>query len=73
MGQCKRGVKPLKVWSIELFPGANPLYVKSLKDVAEMLVEEAPDVDYEVGDKITIEFRAMSRREFDDLPEWDGP
>lgn len=29
----------MKVWAIELFPGANPLYVKSLKEAAEILGE----------------------------------
>lgn len=69
----KRGVKLVKVWAIELFPGASLLYVKSLKEAAEMLVEEASDMDYEVGVEITITVREMSQEEFDSLPEWDGP
>ena len=65
----------MKVWAIELFPGASLLYVKSLKEAAEMLVEEASDMDYEVGDEIEIKItvREMSQAEFDSLPEWDGP
>jgi hypothetical protein len=63
----------VKVWAIELFPGASLLYVKSLKEAAEMLVEEASDMDYEVGVEITITVREMSQEEFDNLPEWDGP
>lgn len=63
----------MKVWAIELFPGASLLYVKSLKEAAEMLVEEASDMDYEVGVEITITVREMSQEEFDNLPEWDGP
>jgi hypothetical protein len=71
----KRGVKLVKVWAIELFPGASLLYVKSLKEAAEMLVEEASDMDYEVGDEIEIKItvREMSQEEYDSLPEWDGP
>jgi len=69
----KRGVKLVKVWAIELFPGASLLYVKSLKEAAEMLVEEASDMDYEVGDEIEITVREMSQEEYDSLPEWDGP
>ena len=67
----------MKVWAIELFPGASRLYVKSLKEAAEMLVEEASDMDYEVGDEIEIEIkitvREMTQEEYDSLPEWDGP
>jgi len=65
----------VKVWAIELFPDANVLYVKSLKEAAEMLVEEASDMDYEVGDEIEIKItvREMSQEEYDSLPEWDGP
>lgn len=65
----------MKVWAIELFPGASLLYVKSLKEAAEMLVEEASDMDYEVGDEIEIKItvREMSQEEYDSLPEWDGP
>jgi len=68
-------VKPVKVWAIELFPGASRLYVKSLKEAAEMLVEEASDMDYEVGDEIEIKItvREMTQEEYDSLPEWDGP
>ena len=71
----EEGVKPVKVWAIELFPGASLLYVKSLKEAAEMLVEEASDMDYEVGDEIEIKItvREMSQEEYDSLPEWDGP
>lgn len=65
----------VRVWAIELFPGASLLYVKSLKEAAEMLVEEASDMDYEVGDEIEIKItvREMSQEEYDSLPEWDGP
>ena len=65
----------MKVWAIELSPGASLLYVKSLKEAAEMLVEEASDMDYEVGDEIEIKItvREMSQEEYDSLPEWDGP
>jgi hypothetical protein len=68
-------VKLVKVWAIELFPGASLLYVKSLKEAAEMLVEEASDMDYEVGDEIEIKItvREMTQEEYDSLPEWDGP
>ena len=40
-----------------------------------MLVEEASDMDYEVGDEIEIKItvREMSQEEYDSLPEWDGP
>jgi len=69
----EEGVKPVKVWAIELFPGASLLYVKSLKEAAEMLVEEASDMDYEVGDEIKFTVREISQAEFDSLPEWDGP
>ena len=69
----EEGVKPVKVWAIELFPGASLLYVKSLKEAAEMLVEEASDMDYEVGDEIRITVREMTQEEYDSLPEWDGP
>lgn len=63
----------MKVWAIELFPGANPLYVKSLKEAAEILgIEEASD-NHEVGEEIRITIREMSREEYDSLPEWDGP
>ena len=63
----------MKVWAIELFPGASLLYVKSLQEAAEMLVEEASDMDYEDGIEITITVREMTQAEFDNLPEWDGP
>jgi len=71
----RRGVDVVRVWAIELFPGASLLYVKSLKEAAEMLVEEASDMDYEVGDEIEIKItvREMSQEEYDSLPEWDGP
>lgn len=63
----------MKVWAIELFPGANPLYVKSLKEAAEILgIEEASD-NHEVGEEIRITIREMSQEEYDSLPEWDGP
>ncbi len=65
----------MKVWAIELFPGASLLYVKSLQEAAEMLVEEASAMDYEDGDEteIKITVREMSQEEYDSLPEWDGP
>ena len=65
----------VKVWAIELFPGASTLCVKSLKEAAEMLVDETLGDCYEVGDeiKIKITVREMSQEEFDSLPEWDGP
>ena len=63
----------MKVWAIELFPGASLLYVKSLKEAAEMLVEEASDMDYEDEIEIKITVREMSQGEYDSLPEWDGP
>lgn len=65
----------VKVWAIELFPGANPLYVKSLQEAAEMLVEQTLGDCYEVGDEIEIKItvREMSEEEYDNLPEWDGP
>lgn len=66
-------MKNIKVWAIELFPDANVLYVKSLQEAAEMLVEEASDMDYEDGIEITITVREMSQGEYDSLPEWDGP
>ncbi len=66
-------MKNIKVWAIELFPGASPLYVKSIKNVAEMLVEETSDDCYEVGEEIRITVREMSQEEYDNLPEWDGP
>ena len=68
-------MKNIKVWAIELFPGASLLYVKSLKEAAEMLVEQTLGDCYEVGDEIEIKItvREMSREEFDSLPEWDGP
>ena len=71
----EEGVKPVKVWAIELFPGASRLYVKSLKEAAEMLVDETLGDCYEVGDeiKIKITVREMSQEEYDSLPEWDGP
>ena len=71
----KRGVKLVKVWAIELFPDANVLYVKSLQEAAEMLVDETLGDCYEVGDeiKIKITVREMSQEEYDSLPEWDGP
>ena len=63
----------MKVWAIELFPGASLLYVKSLQEAAEMLVDEADDDNYEDGDTIEIKVREMSQEEYDNLPEWDGP
>lgn len=63
----------VKVWAIELFRGANPLCVESLKEAAEILgIEEASD-NYEVGEEIRITIREMSQEEYDSLPEWDGP
>ena len=74
-GEGEEGVDMVKVWAIELFPGASLLYVKSLKEAAEMLVEEASDMDYEVGDEIEIKItvREMSEEVYANLPEWDGP
>ena len=71
----RRGVDVVRVWAIELFPGASLLYVKSLQEAAEMLVEEASDMDYEVGDEIEIKItvREMSEEVYANLPEWDGP
>ena len=63
----------MKVWAIELFPDASLLYVKSLQEAAEMLVEQTLDDCYEVGDEIRITVREMSQEEYDNLPEWDGP
>lgn len=63
----------VKVWAIELFRGANPLCVESLKEAAEILgIEEASD-NHEVGEEIRITIREMSQEEYDSLPEWDGP
>lgn len=63
----------MKVWAIELFWGANPLYVKSLKEAVEILgIEEASD-NYEVDEEIRITVREMTQEEYDSLPEWDGP
>jgi len=68
-------MKNIKVWAIELFPDANVLYVKSLKEAAEMLVAQTLGDCYEVGDEIEIKItvREMSEEEYDSLPEWDGP
>lgn len=69
-------MKNIKVWAIELFPGASLLCVQSLIEVAEMLAAEAEETlidDYEAGDGITIKVREMTQGEFDNLPEWDGP
>ena len=63
----------VKVWAIELFPGANLLYVRNLEEVAAMLVEEADDDNYEDGDTIEIKVREMTQEKYDNLPEWDGP
>ena len=65
----------MKVWAIELSPGASLLYVKSLQEAAEMLVDETLGDCYEVGDEIEIKItvREMSQEEYDSLPEWDGP
>ena len=66
----------VKVWEIELFPDANPLYVRNLEEVATMLAveaEETSDDCYEVGDEIKIKRCEMTQEEFDNLPEWDGP
>jgi len=68
-------MKNIKVWAIELFPDANVLYVKSLKEAAEILgIEEASD-NHEVGEEIEIKItvREMTQEEYDSLPEWDGP
>ena len=68
-------MKNIKVWAIELFPDANVLYVKSLKEAAERLgIEEASD-NHEVGEEIEIKItvREMTQEEYDNLPEWDGP
>ena len=69
----KRGVKLVKVWAIELFPGASLLYVESLREATEMLLDITSDDDYEISDKIKFTVREMSQEEFDSLPEWDGP
>lgn len=68
-------MKNIKVWAIELFPDANVLYVKSLQEAAEMLVEQTLGDCYEVGDEIEIKItvREMTQEEYDSLPEWDGP
>jgi len=63
----------VKVWAIELFPGASLLYVKTLHEVTEMMLNETSDDDYEVGDEIKVTVCEMSQAEFDSLPEWDGP
>ena len=63
----------VKVWAIELFPGASLLYVKSLKEATEMLLDITSDDDYEISDKIKFTVREMSQEEYDSLPEWDGP
>ena len=65
----------MKVWAIELFLDANPLHVKSLKEAAEMLVDQTLGDCYEVGDEIEIKItvREMTQEEYDSLPEWDGP
>ena len=65
----------VKVWAIELFRGANPLCVESLKEAAEILgIEEASD-NHEVGEEIEIKItvREMSEEVYANLPEWDGP
>jgi len=71
----RRGVDVVRVWAIELFPDANVLYVKSLQEAAEMLVEQTLGDCYEVGDEIEIKItvREMTQEEYDSLPEWDGP
>jgi len=60
-------MKNIKVWAIELFPDANVLYVKSLQEAAEMLVEQTLGDCYEVGDeieiKITVRHSRVGRRE----------
>ena len=65
----------MKVWAIELFPGASTLCVKSLKEAAEMLVAQTLGDCYEVGDEIEIKItvREMSEEVYANLPEWDGP
>ena len=63
----------MKVWAIELFPGASVLYVESLREATEMLLDITSDDDYEISDKIKFTVREMSQEEYDSLPEWDGP
>ena len=63
----------MKVWAIELFPGASVLYVESLREATEMLLDITSDDDYEISDKIKFTVREISQAEFDSLPEWDGP
>ena len=53
-------MKNIKVWAIELFPGANLLYVRNLEES-------------DVGDTIRITVREMTQEKYDNLPEWDGP
>jgi hypothetical protein len=66
-------VELVKVWAIELFSGASLLYVRTLHEATEMMLNETSDDDYEVGDEIKITVCEMSQEEFDSLPEWDGP
>jgi hypothetical protein len=59
----------VKVWEVELFPGANT-FCASAKELDNVI---AAVEDAEVGDKIKIKVREMSEEEYANLPEWDGP
>ena len=74
MVETERVISAITV-AIELFLDANPLYVKSLQEAAEMLVEQTLGDCYEVGDEIEIKItvREMSEEVYANLPEWDGP
>ncbi|MEA4884288.1 MAG: hypothetical protein VB144_11670 [Clostridia bacterium] len=61
----------MKVWKVELFPGASTLCTENLAFLMQLL--EADLEDSEVGDEITIKVREMTQEKYDNLPEWDGP
>ena len=61
----------VKVWAIELFPGASTFCEKDLGILMELLEADLEESD--VGDEIKITVREMSQEEYHSLPEWDGP
>lgn len=65
----------MKCYKITIEQGANPYIAKDVKEVLDFMktdFEEAAEWG-EVGDIKKIETIEMTKDEFKNLPEWDGP
>ena len=53
---------------IKVSNGSNPVYIKSIKEIPEIITDE----DFDGLTEITLTSTEMTQEEFDKLPEWDG-